>query len=140
MVQRGKLIPLIKMIKAWNAVHGKKLRSYHLEALVLKVFTNCPIGEYGLAVKEFFEKSPQHLDYLPDPSGASGNVGYYLDFVAMHQALDILKEAHNRALRANCLDDFGKTDQAFGEWRAIFGDYFPHYAERRVYGNPALVV
>lgn len=33
----GDLVPLIKMIKVWNREHSKKLRSFHLEALVLQM-------------------------------------------------------------------------------------------------------
>jgi hypothetical protein len=127
MAHGGKLIPLIKMIKAWNRCHGKKLRIFHLESLVLKVFATSSIGDYWHAVRDFFEKSPGHLDDVQDPCGHAGNLGYYLDFARKHVVVDYLTEAYDRALEAIALADFGKTEMAFGKWRAIFGDYFPPY-------------
>jgi hypothetical protein len=36
--QDGKLVRVIKMLKAWNKSHSKLFRSFHLEALALKIW------------------------------------------------------------------------------------------------------
>lgn len=123
----GKLIPLIKMIKAWNRCHGKKLRTLYLESLVLRVFTTSLIGDYWHAVKDFFRKAPVHLDFVQDPCGTAGTLRYCLDFAEKHLVVDYLEDAYERAQEAIYLADFGNTDEAFKKWRAIFGDYFPPY-------------
>jgi hypothetical protein len=124
-MQGDKLIPLIKMIKAWNKRQNKLLRSFHLESLALQVFTGVPVAEYWHALADFFVRAAQHVDYVPDPSGQGGNLAYYLDFSRAHVVKDRMKEARWRAIEAITLDDFGKTDRAFAKWRDIFGDYFP---------------
>jgi len=129
LAHRGKLIPLIKMIKAWNKCHGRKLRSFHLESLILKVFATASIWDPRQAVADFFDKASHHVDYVLDPSGHAGNLGYYLDFSSKHAVVDILNAAQERTMAAIHFADFGKPEKAFGAWRAIFGNYFPHYGE-----------
>ncbi len=38
--QNGRLKPLIRLIKAWNLANGNHLRSFHVELLVYKMWTN----------------------------------------------------------------------------------------------------
>ena len=46
----GKLVPIIKMLKAWNKSHGSFFRSFHIEVLALKIFSNVTISDFPSGV------------------------------------------------------------------------------------------
>ena len=52
--RNGLLVPLLKMIKAWNRAHSQLLRSFHLEAMVRQVFASQDITSYPAAAAYFF--------------------------------------------------------------------------------------
>src|SRR5205085_9721838 len=40
----GHLVPLVKMLKAWNKTIGQHFRSFHLEAMALQIFGGVTIS------------------------------------------------------------------------------------------------
>src|SRR5665213_162956 len=55
-MHNGDLVPLIKMIKAWNKTHRSFFRSFHLEVLALEVLNNVRITDFSSGVRFFFDK------------------------------------------------------------------------------------
>jgi hypothetical protein len=121
------LVPLIKMIKAWNKMHSALLRSFHLEALVLGVLTGVTISDYPSGVRFSFDKArAKVMGPFYDPAGYGGDLGAYLDTLSKKQEVVGRFEAgYRRAYEAEELEKSGKTAQAYEKWRMIFGDYFP---------------
>jgi hypothetical protein len=125
----GNLVPLIKMIKAWNKGHSTLLRSFHLEAMILDILTNVEITDFPSGARFIFDKARQAVKGgTYDPSGYGGNLADYLNTQQkISDVVSRLEIAYSRALEAESLDKQGKFAQAVDKWRLIFGDYFPAY-------------
>ncbi len=125
----GDLVPLIKMIKAWNQQHSALLRSFHLEAMILSILTNVTINDYSSGARFVFDKARQAVKgVIYDPSGYGGNLADYLNTQQkISDVVNRLETAYNRAVEAKYLDMQGKTSVAVEKWRMTFGDYFPAY-------------
>jgi len=125
----GRLVPLIKMIKAWNKENGQLLTSFHLECLVLKVLTGMTMGTYPKTCRYVFDKLRAQIDLQNlDPAGYGGDVGAYLNTVSKRNDVKSrLTSAYDRAVAAENFEDSGKTSDAYGRWRLVFGNYFPAY-------------
>jgi hypothetical protein len=124
-----KLVPIIKMVKAWNKLHSELLRSFSLEALILQTLSNTNISDYPSGVRYFFDKARVQIwSRVDDPAGYGGNVVSYLDsHEKVEQVVTRLETAYQRAVDAEGFDQRGRTDQAFDRWRMNFGNYFPSY-------------
>ena len=128
-VHNGNLVPLMKMIKGWNVKHSWLLRSFHLEAMVLTVLNNVAISDFPSGVRYVFDKARATIpEQLPDPAGYGGNVGAYINTQQkIEEVVTRLATAYQKAVEAEQLAAMGRTQEAFGKWRVIFGDYFPAY-------------
>jgi hypothetical protein len=122
----GDLIPLIKMLKAWNRKHNELFRSFHLETLALTIFTNVTISDFPSGLRFFFHKAQSALTtQVPDPAGYGGDVGAYLDNILGVEANKRLERAEEWALEAEAAIADDRIDLAFDKYRMLFGDYFP---------------
>jgi hypothetical protein len=125
----GDLVPLIKMIKGWNATNGKFFNSFHLEVLALAILDNIAISDYPSGVRYYFDKAralvaQQNLD----PAGYGGDVGSYINSQQkIQEAVGKFQLAYERAVRAETLANEGKIHEAMDAWSKIFGEYFPSY-------------
>ncbi len=122
------LVPVIKMIKRWNKYSGDYFRSFHLEVLALKIFTNVTITNFSSGVRYFFDKAvPLMSVQVQDPAGYEDDIGKYITGEKIDEAKKKLELALSRAKKAEEFDKNGKVEQAVNEWMKIFGDYFPAY-------------
>ena len=128
-VHNGDLVPIMKMLKAWNRAHSATLRSFHLEVLVLQTFDRVTISDYPSGARFFFDKArTRELTTAPDPAGYGDAVGGYLDSITkIHAVVERLETAYTRAREAERFDGEGRTRAAVEKWQTIFGDYFPAY-------------
>jgi hypothetical protein len=125
---QGYLIPLIKMLKAWNRAHSERFCSFHLEALVLKIFTGVTISNFPSGIRFFFAKAQSATTFqLPDPAGYGGDVGAYMTGTLLTEANQSLLRAEGWALEAEAAIADGRIDLAFDKYRMLFEDYFPAY-------------
>lgn len=125
----GNLIPLIKMIKAWNRNIDHHFRSFHLEVLALHIFNNVTISDFPTGMRFFFDKGRELVTKQnPDPAGLGGDVGSYINTQAkIQEAAQRFQLAYERALKAEQYEAQRNTTYAFDMWGKIFGDYFPAY-------------
>lgn len=126
---QGNLVPLIKMIKAWNRQNGAFFRSFHLEAMILGILNNVTINDFSSGSRFVFDKARQAArSGTYDPSGYSGNLADYLNTQQkVNDVVSRLETAYSRAVEAENLEKQGRTSLAVDKWRLIFGDYFPAY-------------
>ncbi len=126
----GDLVPLIKMIKAWNKKNGTPFLSFHLECLILQILTNIRIDSSSSGVRYVFDKARKAVrSPVPDPTGYNSNVGKYLNTqVKIDDVVNRLETAYTRAKNAEESEAKGKIEDAYYYWQLIFGDYFPAYS------------
>lgn len=123
------LVPLVKMLKAWNRNNNKYFRSFHLEVLALQIFERVTISDFSSGARFFFDKgrfliTQQNLD----PAGYGEDVGGYINTQAkMQEAAAKFELAYNRAIKAEDHALRGYVKDAIDIWRIILGDYFPAY-------------
>lgn len=124
----GTLVPLIKMLKAWNRAAGKFLHSFHVEVLALQIMQSVTITDLPSGARYFFDKG-RHLviQKNPDPAGYSDDVGAYITASAIPEAQAKFSRAYDRAQRAEAANAAGRPWDAIAIWRDIFGEYFPAY-------------
>lgn len=117
------LTGVIKLLKRWNAVHSKRMPSYHLEISVSKTFS--VVGtDYRAAFAKYFEWAPRNLD-VEDPAGHSGMLSSYLTRAAREALVNRFQEAAERANKALAAEAAGNHPEAKRLWRVELGDEFP---------------
>ena len=113
----------IRLAKRWNAVHSKRMHSYHLEVAVSTTFS--AVGtNYREAMAKLFEWLPQHLD-VDDPAGHSGRLSSYLSRASRDALVDRLGEALQRANKAIRAEAEGNHAEAKRLWAVEMGAEFP---------------
>ena len=126
----GDLIPLIKMMKAWNKTNGALLTSFHLECLLLSIWNGQSITDFPSAVLYAFGRARRFFRYpllftVHDPAVSDSNVGAYLNTRKKREAvLSRLEMAYTRAKKAQETASQGNIQEAFTNWQYIFGDYY----------------
>jgi hypothetical protein len=125
----GNLVPLIKMLKAWNRETSTFLRSFHLETMVLQILSNVTISDFPSGARYVFDKGREYVTKQnPDPAGYGSNVGGYLNTAdKIKNAVTRFETAYIRALKAEDLDRRNYVSEAVNLWKMVFGDYFPAY-------------
>ncbi len=117
------LAPLVRLAKAWNRAHSKRMRSFHLETVAATVFSSLG-SDYRDAIQKFFEWAPRLLD-VADPGGQSGDLSTYLTPRGRQDLVQALSSAADRSRKANEAESRGDHTEARRLWGIVFGDDFP---------------
>lgn len=120
-----RLKPIARMIKRWNNVHSKYLKSFHIEVMIATVFSS--LGRDSRDACEKFFKSGQYFLDINDPAGYGGNLSSYLSGSARQSFVRNMEGARQRAESANAAEVRGDHAEAIRLWRIIFGVEFPTY-------------
>lgn len=126
----GNLIPLVKMIKAWNKNNNKYFGSFHLEVLALQILHNgVTISDFPSGARFYFDKGRAVIAQKNlDPAGYGGDVGSYINTQEkIQEAVAKFEVAYNRAIKTEDYASRGDVKDAVDMWIRIFGDYFPAY-------------
>jgi hypothetical protein len=125
----GNLIPMIKMIKAWNRRISKHFRSFHLEVLALAIYNNVTISNYWSGMRYFLDKGRELIKVKnPDPAGYGDDVGKYIIGQAqIDEAIGKFHSDYERALKAEQVADRGDMVNALDMWQKVFAAPFPAY-------------
>ena len=128
-IHNGNLVPLIKMIKAWNKNNSKYFSSFHLEVLALQILTGVTITDFPSGVRFYFDKARALIrQQNPDPAGYGGDIGNYLNTTEkIEQAVSKFESAFDRAVKAEEYNRKEDNINAIDMWIKIFGNYFPAY-------------
>lgn len=123
------LVPLVKMIKAWNKNNGKYFNSFHLEVLALQILNGVTITDFSSGMRYYFDKGRELITQKnPDPAGYGGDVGNYINTQEkIQEGVAKFQLAYDRAIKAEDYDRRGYVSSAVDMWIKIFGDYFPAY-------------
>ena len=124
----GDLIPVIKMVKAWNRCISNSFYGFYLELLTKKVLTNVTISDYPSAVRYVFDKGREAVKYtIADPAYFGDQIGGLKAVSNVKDAVSRFETAYNIAIKAESYAVSGNIELAYAEWRKIFPNYFPAY-------------
>lgn len=124
----GDLVPLIKMIKAWNRGIGEAFVGFYLELMTKKILAGITISDLPSAVRYVLEHGQSEIRYvIADPAGFGGQVSGLNNISKVDDAVSRFRTATTRARKAEQLATEGKIALAYDEWRKIFPGYFPIY-------------
>lgn len=127
-IHGGALVPLVKMIKGWNRVINSAFRGFYLESLTKVVLDNVKISNDPSAVRFVLDKGRNQVQYtISDPAGFGGQITGLDSVSTVQEAVSRFQTACNRARKAELFAAQGKIQDAFYEWRKLFGAYFPAY-------------
>ena len=124
----GEWKPLVKMIKKWNATHGKPIKpSFLIEVMALEIMYPPFSGGYVYELKSFFATAADRIsETWADPAGLGSPVSDQMDAARITNARQKLIEAGNVIDEAIQLQKQGNQSGSLRIWRdKIFGDMFP---------------
>lgn len=121
----GTIVPIIKMLKAWNTNQGGLVKSFWIEAQTMQIFTS-KIESYPKGVSAFFHRAADLiLDPCPEPAG----VGPDIDISLTDEERRVKRERFlgfaGLADQALQYEADGDEDEAHRLWYEIFGNPFP---------------
>jgi tRNA nucleotidyltransferase (CCA-adding enzyme) len=131
----GKLKPIIKMTKCWNANLRNNLNSLHIEILVINSFYDSLIGilnyfqNYQEGLKILFEKLHKLILNSSYEPITGDKVDEYLnnkDKVRIFMSV-LINLQYDSIVKAIEDEKNGLEEKAIKTWGEIFGDYFPSY-------------
>jgi hypothetical protein len=117
-----RLVPIIKILKAWKREKCDYVKSFHIEILAVKILGNEEIGSYSKGVSKFLLEASDHLSRacLLDPANSELLIDRYLDKDGNREALQVLVECEAvKAEKARDYEDGGDTEKAVQEWQKI---------------------
>jgi hypothetical protein len=125
----GNLVPLIKMLKSWNRGISDSFRSFYLELLVEKALNGVTISNDWSGCRFAFDKGREIIKFkIADPADLDGDqVSGLLTASTVENAVARFETAFKRSSLAIEYESKGNVEAAVGEWRKVFGDYFPAY-------------
>lgn len=122
----GKLIPLIKMIKAWNRTSGGLLQSFYIELMVEAILRGLRIVNYPSAVTFVLSHAQEQVKFkMLDPASLDEGQVNGLTRGGVPQLVSTVASAYKVALEAERLRTGSQDSRAKTIWRRIFGDPFP---------------
>jgi hypothetical protein len=123
---RGKLKPVIKLIKAWKFMTGAPIISFYLELRITRLLGNTIIFSYDQAIFNIlYELHRVQLADMRDPMGISGLIPSSNTSCQKNTALSKLSTALSRAEKAYAARLKGDHATAFYYWNLLFGNEFP---------------
>jgi len=124
----GDLVLLVKMIKGWNRVINDAFVGFYLELMTQEVLIGVTISNFPSGVRFVFDKGREKIRYkIADPAAYGDQVNPLNGVRTVDDAVSRFSTAYDRAIKAEQFEANGRIEAAFGEWRKIFGDYYPAY-------------
>lgn len=125
------LVPLIKMVKAWNKANGDLLNGYHIECMMYNRYKNYTKDyTFDSMLKLFFDNLPAYIQNNCNDPIMFGSVdsylgGYYDD--KRQSAIKKAKKAKDVSASAFLKSENGHEEDAIKQWKDLLGYYFPSY-------------
>jgi hypothetical protein len=124
----GDIVPLIKMIRGWNREINSAFSGFYLELMTINILTNVKISDFPSGVRFVFDKGREKVKFKQrDPAGFGNEVNPLNNVTTVEDAVSRFTMAYNRAMKAEDYARNNNIEAAYGEWRKIFGSYFPAY-------------
>lgn len=122
---KGKLKPLIQLVKAWKFYHNVPINSFYLELRVTKYAEGEKSIVYDIDIKRIICNLDNiGLASIQDPMGISGLVKACISETKKTEAISKLSTARSRAEKA-CVYRESNLDNSFYWWNMFYNDNFP---------------
>lgn len=132
--QRGRLKPLIRLLKAWNIANGGPLSSFHLEVMVTRIARGKEIPAWPTAVASTLHELTRWIDtVVPDPGQGFvllyryRRLDRYLKSDERKRIKEMLRTAAKQGDEAEKYRTTSDVEQAFERWSAAYRGMFPAY-------------
>ena len=117
----GQVRPMVQLAKDWNERNGKKLKSYHMEAMVIQHFMNKdPRGERSLHANadEFFYRLPEYVSssQMRDPA-TDEKLGDYLSSNDKEKVIKSAMKTRENIEKARSAKEAGDGDKSLYYYR-----------------------
>jgi hypothetical protein len=129
--QRGRVVPFIRMLKAWNRQAGSPLGGFHLECLVVRfVSEGWPVQDYARAVGDFFRwlqtavNRPTYEPILGEVIDAYLDEGDVWTNRRRH-VIAVVADTSRLIDEATARSANQEWNTALDKWQSILGPYFP---------------
>lgn len=123
---KGRLLPLIRIIKCWNIANNSVFDEYYLELLVKKILTNVETSTYSKAIEYIFKEATKEIVFsIDDPARFEIQVQGLADVEKLAEAMIAFHTAYKKTLKAKEYEHEGKLDLSYNEWESIFPGVFP---------------
>jgi hypothetical protein len=124
----GNLVPIVKMIKAWNRNKHYPFVSFYLEMLAIRIFKDFKIEKFSDALYYFFDNGKALIEEpLHDPVSYGGIISPYRECKSKVDALKIFTYSTFNALCAVRDEKAEIIENSINRWRDILGNSFPAY-------------
>ena len=122
----GKLLHVIRMIKAWNRLSGQAFNDYFLELLVNEILVNYKIENYQNTLSHVFKSILYDVALKHhDPANESLIVDGLHDLDEVVNAMVHVKCSYLVTKQALELEEQGNTKQALADWAQLFPKIMP---------------
>ena len=119
----GKFVPFVKMIKGINRELGEPVSPSFLLEVMAHALVKAPFGRYQDEIVLFLATAAERIDEKwDDPAGLGGDVNTIMGPGQKLTAAGALRRAQAIAERAVDLEDDGKVQAAYEEWKKLFGN------------------
>lgn len=126
--QNHRLRPLVKMLKAWNLANGRHLQSFHIEAMVERMWRGVAIADWPAAVASTIKTTPTWLaSPFPDPWPYGKPLDASLSYIERTQAIRLLESDAATAEQAEVYRAAGNHRAAIERWGVVYRGTFPAY-------------
>lgn len=119
---------IVKLLKYWNReMNAGRLRPYHLEATIWRVFDQHPgVSTLEQGVRYFFDTAESHLAYeCKDVTGiGEKNLDHDLGYEDRQATLVAVRSCKSALGMASVQSALGREDAAIQSWRSVFGNKF----------------
>lgn len=123
---RGKLKPVIQLVKAWKYMNDAPIISFYIELRITKLLEGSIIFSYDEVILQVLSHlADVGLAGIQDPMGISGTVPSSYSLLKRNSALSKLNTAISRAEKAVAARKRDKLDEAFDWWDKLFNGNFP---------------
>lgn len=123
-----RLKPLVRLLKAWNVVHALRLRPFHLEMMVKRMWDGHAIGAWPVAVTATLQVLSGWVNaQFADPWDNATRIDEYLTPAERAQAVRTIAESAAAAATAEQHRLAGRIPAAFERWQVVYRHTFPAY-------------
>ena len=130
------LVPLVKLLKAWNQAHGRLLTGFHLEVMAYRALLHAPVNPREGVAFLFDALASAARFRVPDPWPQGVDADEYLIDATRARAATRLGEAADLARAALRAEQIGDLERAHLAWHEIFGSRYPDKGRRATVVQP----